>query len=156
MYSAFEHTYTIVRTPLPKKSESRAADILDLIDTYVCGPMQTVASGGAKYLITMIDDHSQYCKIYLLKRKSEVADKVKEYVKYVQTKFRKTPKRIRSDRGGEYTVEELQKFLKNEGIKVELTTPYTPEQNGRAERKNHYLVEMTRRMLLDSGLQNKY
>src|SRR6218665_3743251 len=34
---------------------------------------------------------------------------------------------------------------------VELTTPYTPQQNGCAERKNRSLVEMTRCMLNDSG-----
>ena len=101
---------------------------MDLIHKDVCGPTQTVTPGGAKYFMTMIDDHSKYCKVYLLKRKSEVVDKVKEYAKYVQTKFRKTPKRIRYDRNGEYTGEELQKFLKNKGIQVELTTPYTREQ----------------------------
>ena len=91
--------------------------------------------------MTMIDEYRTYCEVYLLQRKSEAADKIKEYAKYVQTKFRKTPKRIRSDRGGEYTAEESQQLLKNEGIQVELNKPYTPEQNGRAERKNPYLVE---------------
>ena len=46
--------------------------------------------------------------------------------------------------------------MKNESIQVELTTPYTPEQNGHAERKSRYLVEMTRSMVIDSGLPNKY
>src|SRR6218665_3770447 len=39
---------------------------------------------------------------------------------------------------------------------VELTTPYTPQQNGCAERKNRSLVEMTRCMLNDSGLPKKF
>ena len=34
--------------------------------------------------------------------------------------------------------------------------PYTPQQNGRAERKNRYLVEMVSSMLIDSGLPSKY
>ena len=76
--------------------------------------------------------------------------------KHVQTEFGRTQKRIRSDRSGENTGEELQKFLKNEGIQVELTTPYTPEQNGCTERKYLYLIEITRSMLIDSGLPNKY
>jgi len=46
--------------------------------------------------------------------------------------------------------------LKGEGIQMELTVPYTPEQNGCAERKNCYPVEMIRCMLTDSGLPNKY
>lgn len=67
-----------------------------------------------------------------------------------------TPKVIRSDRGGEYTRDELRNFFGSEGIQLQLTTPYTPQQNGRAERKNRYLIEMTRSMLTDSDLPNKY
>src|SRR6218665_612447 len=89
-------------------------------------------------------------------QKSEVPEKTKEYVRHVQTKFGKTPKKIRSDRGGEYTAERLQTFLKDEGIQAELTTPYTRQQNGCAERKNRSLVEMTRCMLNDSGLPKKF
>ena len=76
---------------------------------------------GNKYFMTMIDDHSKYTVVYLLKHKSEVSSKIQEYVKYVQTKFRDTPKIIRSDRGGEYTGEKLKVFLKNEGIQTQLT-----------------------------------
>src|SRR6218665_3477407 len=68
----------------------------------------------------------------------------------------KHPKKIRSDRGGEYTEERLQTFLKDEGIQAELTTPYTPQQNGYAERNNRSLVEMTRCILNDSGLPKKF
>src|SRR6218665_4095481 len=108
--------------------------------------------GGKRYFMTMIDDSSRYTEVYLLGQKSEVPETIKEYVRHVQTKFGKTPKKIRSDRGGEYTAERLQTFLQDEGIQAELTTPYTPQQNGCAERKNRSLVEMTRCMLNDSGL----
>ena len=46
--------------------------------------------------------------------------------------------------------------LKACGIRHELTTPKTPEQNGAAERLNCTLVETTRVMLLDSGLHQKF
>ena len=38
------------------------------------------------------------------------------------------------------------------GIKFEYTTPYTPEQNGVAERLNRSLIIMARAMLLDANL----
>ena len=146
----------MTRKPFPKKSESKTTEILDLIHTDVCGPMQTVTPGGKRYFMTMIDDFSRYTEVYLLSHKSEVPEKIKEYVRYVQTKFGKTPKKIRSDRGGEYTAERLQTFLKDERIRAELTTPYTPQQNGCAQRKNRSLTEMTRCMLKDSGLPMKF
>ena len=46
--------------------------------------------------------------------------------------------------------------MKSEDIQYELTAPYTPQQNGRAERKNRYLVEMSRSMLTDAGLAKKF
>ena len=40
---------------------------------------------------------------------------------------------LRSDRGGEYTSKEFERFLVDHNIKHELTCAYTPEQNGAAE-----------------------
>ena len=104
------------RKPIPKKSESKTDVVLDLIHTDVCGPMPIPTPSGNRYFMTMIDDHSRYTVVYLLKHKSEVSSKIQEYVKYVQTKFRDTPKIIRSDRGGEYIGKKLKVFLINEGI----------------------------------------
>ena len=92
--------------------------------------------------MTIIDDYSGYTIVYLLKNKFEVSYNLMNFVKYVKTKYGKTPKKIRSDRGGEYVNDKLQIFLKDEGIQIELTCPYTPHQNRVAERKNRYLTEM--------------
>ncbi|KAH0779714.1 hypothetical protein KY290_006141 [Solanum tuberosum] len=45
---------------------------------------------------------------------------------------------------------------KESGIHRELATPYTPEQNGVAERKNRTVVEMARSMLQAKGLPNHF
>jgi hypothetical protein len=39
---------------------------------------------------------------------------------------------------------------------MQLTVPYTPQQNGVAERKNHTLIEMTNCMIQSKGLSLKY
>ena len=43
---------------------------------------------------------------------------------------------LKSDNGGEYTSKEFDGYYTQEGIRRQLTVPYTPEQNGVAERKN--------------------
>src|SRR6218665_689264 len=85
---------------------------------------RTITRARTRGVMAMIDDSSRYTEVYLLGEKSEVPEKIEEYARHVPTKFGKTPKKIRSDRGGEYTAERLQTFLKDERIQAELTTPY--------------------------------
>ena len=63
---------------------------------------------------------------------------------------------IRCDNGTEYTSEKFNKFCEDAGIEHQLTTPYTPQQNGVVERKNRTLMEMTRCLLHDKGLPKKF
>jgi hypothetical protein len=57
-----------------------------------------------------------------------------------------------SDNGGEYTSKEFVNFCKDVGIKRELTTPYNPQQNGVAERKNRTILEAVKTMIHDQDL----
>ncbi len=102
--------------------------------------------------MTLIDDYSKYTFVYLLKQKSEVQSKIKQFVALMMNQYGRKPKIIRSDRGGEYVNNGLQTFFQDEGIRFESTAPYSPQQNGVAERKNRYLMEMTRCMLLDANM----
>ena len=64
-------------------------------------------------------------------------------------------KTLHSDNGGEYTSTKFTSYLTKEGIKHELTTPYTPQQNGVAERLNRTLIEGVRTVLADSKLPHR-
>src|SRR3954471_19446353 len=57
----------------------RAADLLELIHTDVCGPVSTIARGGYHYFITFTDDFSIDGYVYLMKHKSETFEKFKEF-----------------------------------------------------------------------------
>lgn len=41
-------------------------------------------------------------------------------------------------------------------VEAQYTVTYAPEQNGTAERKNRFLLEMARCLLIDGNLPNKY
>lgn len=49
---------------------------------------------------------------------------------------------------------EFNKFYEEECLHIELTSPYTLEQNEVVERKNHAIVEMERSLLKTKGLPN--
>ena len=52
-------------------------------------------------------------------------------------------KRIRSDNEQEYVSEEFTAFCKSSRILKDNTIPYTPQQNGVAERVNQTIMETT-------------
>ncbi|KAJ0795409.1 putative RNA-directed DNA polymerase [Helianthus annuus] len=144
------------RKPFPKKSKWRASQPLQLIHSDICGHMRTNSIGGCRYFITFIDDFSRKAWVYFIKLKSEALVKFKEFKKLVENQVDYKVKCIRTDRGGEYCSHEFQRFLKENGIHHQLTTSYTPQQNGVAERKNRTLMELSRSMLKMKKLPNSY
>ncbi len=56
---------------------------------------------------------------------------------------------IRSDNGTEFKNYTLDEFLGDEGIKHQYSAPYTPQQNGVAERKNRTLIDAARTMMAE-------
>ncbi|CAI7855134.1 unnamed protein product [Closterium sp. NIES-53] len=74
----------------------------------------------------------------------------------VERESGKRVKAIRSDRGGEFLGAEFRSWLKRHGIKQQLTTAYTPQSNGVAEKANRTIIEGGRTILVDSGLPLRF
>ncbi|CAI7802486.1 unnamed protein product, partial [Closterium sp. NIES-53] len=74
----------------------------------------------------------------------------------VERESGKRVKAIRSDRGGEFLGAEFRSWLKRHGIKQQLTTAFTPQSNGVAERANQTIIEGGRTILVDSGLPLRF
>ena len=109
--------------------------------------------GNKKYVVTFIDDASRFCYVYLLHAKDEALDKFKIFKQEVELHQNGLIKTLRTDRGGEYYDPV---YFQNTGIIHQTTAPYTPQQNGVAERKNKTLKEMVNSMLSYSGLSDGF
>lgn len=144
------------RTSFPKHSIHLTTAPRQLVHTNLCGPISTKTAGGKRYIITLIDDFSRHCQLFLLSKKSQASSIIKNYVPQCKTQFNEIPRAFRSDRGGEYLSNELKNYFNSQGIKQQLTAPYSPQQNGVAERKNRYLLEATRTMMIQANLDEKY
>ncbi|GBM94626.1 Copia protein [Araneus ventricosus] len=142
--------------PYPKEAKYRAAHPLDLVHSDLCGPMPTQSVNGKYYFFTFVDDYSRYSMIYLLSKKDEVLSKLKEYIAMTRNKFGRMLKVLKSDNGGEYIGKEIEDFLKEQGIVHQFTVPYSPQQNGVSERKNRTLIEMTRCLLSEANLPQRF
>jgi transposase InsO family protein len=90
--------------------------------------------------MTFIDDCTRFCYVYLLKSKDEALHYFKIYKAEVENQLERKIKRLFSDRGGEYFSNDFSEFCVKHSIINERTSPYSPQSNGIAERKNHTLI----------------
>ncbi|MCO5609397.1 hypothetical protein L7F22_063623 [Adiantum nelumboides] len=94
-------------------------------------------------------------KLQLVHSDSDVFAVFQHYVSMVENETDCKVQTLRTDRGGEYMSGAFKDFLGKKGIKHQCTMPYTPQQNGVAERKNKSLMEMARCMLKAKSLPHK-
>ena len=85
----------MTKTPFTGQGE-RASDLLGLIHTDVCGPLNIPARGGFHYFITFTDDFSRFGYVYLMKHKSESFNLFKEFQNEVENQLGKKIKMLRS------------------------------------------------------------
>nr|ABA97586.1 retrotransposon protein, putative, Ty1-copia subclass [Oryza sativa Japonica Group] len=152
--------HTCVQSKQPRKphkaSVARNLAPLELVHSDLCEMNGVLTKGGKKYFMTLIDDCTRFCYVYLLKTKDEALHYFKIYKAEVENQLERKIKRLRSDRGGEYFSNEFTSFCEEYGIIHERTPPYSPQSNGVAERKNHTLTEMVNAMLDTAGLSKEW
>ncbi|KAL5557135.1 hypothetical protein UlMin_039371 [Ulmus minor] len=131
-------------------------ETLGYVHSDLWGPSQKESLGGGKYFISFIDDCSRKVWVFILKNKSDAFGKFKEWKKMVEVQTGKKLKKLRTDNGLEFLNYEFDQFCKDEGIVRHKTVPYTPQQNGLAERMNRTLLERVRCMLLEGGVPKRF
>ncbi|KAG4061423.1 hypothetical protein PC123_g3730 [Phytophthora cactorum] len=136
-------------TAFPSRSMTKTKRVLELVHTDVMRPMRTPTTGGAKYVLTFVDDYSRYVAAYFMKNKSEVASKLKEFKGFYENQWGGggRMKCLRSDNGMEFVNNKVADIWQRNGIVHQRTVPYSPQQNGVAERMNRTIMEKARSML---------
>ena len=124
------------------KPISNAENPFELIYTDTAGPFSKGLKG-EKYFTTFTDDYSKAVWLYSLKFKSDAFDAFKAFYSRIQTQLGYKIQRIRADNALEYKSNSWNGFIKEKGIIMEFTAPYSPEQNGISERLNRTLIERT-------------
>lgn len=138
---------------LPFNSATKGKHLAgELIHSDVCGPMSQDSVGGSKFFVSFKNDNSAYRIVYFIKHKSDVVDKLKEFVDLVENKFQRRVKTLHVDNGRKYCNKKMSRYLCAKGINLETTAPYTSEQNRRAERDNRTLIESAKAMLHGKNL----
>ena len=137
-----------------RQPDERATSPLQFVHSDLAGPINPVAKGGFRFVINFIDDFTGACFVYFLKVKADASNALEKFlcdiapygkVNYITTRFR-------SDNGGEFIANDFEKVLIKNNIRHEFSAPYSPHQNGTAERNWRSLFEMARAMIIGSQL----
>lgn len=136
-------------------SESRATRPMEIIHMDTIGPIQQKGHDGSRYAVPVHDDFSSYSEVICVAGKDEIADAVIELLTFWQRQTGYSLLTIRSDNGTEFKGD-LDAWCKQHGVHREYSAPYTPEQNGRAERMNRTIIERTRALILQRDCPRKF
>jgi hypothetical protein len=142
--------------PHPSKTIISSKRVLELLHMDLFSPPTHTSLGGKNYCLVIVDDYSRYAWVYFFKHKHETQQTVQDFTNEVQCEYGENILMIRSDNGTEFKNYTLNDFLSNEGIHHQYSTPYTPQQNGVAERKNRTLMDMERTMLAEFKSQYNF
>jgi hypothetical protein len=102
----------IMIVPHTRGTAAEASDLLEIIHVDVWGPMSVETRSGYRYFLTFTDDLSRYGDTYLMKHKSEMFEKFKQFQSEVEDHRDKKIKCLRYDHGGEYLSYEFGMQLK--------------------------------------------
>jgi hypothetical protein len=137
--------------PFPSRSESARQNKGELTHIDVWGKYDISSISGHQYYLLLVDDATRYVTVYFLKGKNEASNYVKNYLTYLHVRGT-TTHAIRVDRGTEFINEDLKQWCHAKGMEIQMTAPYSPSQNGVAERMNRTLVELACAMITASKL----
>ena len=136
----------------PQQSQTIVNAPGDIIVGDLTGPITPTSSGGYHYIFTLIDAHSRYVTVYLLKHKSEATHYIIKYANQFRTKFNRNIKILRTDGGPEFINSAVNQYCHEQGIIHQQTIRHSSHQNGIAERMFYTLLDSVRAMLYSSDL----
>ena len=99
-----------------------------------------------------VDDFTRMMWVAFLIEKSEALEKFKIFKNRVENEYEFKIRNLRFDRGGEFTSREFNIYCEEHGIKRQLSSSYTPKQNGIVERRNKSVVEAAKAMLFENDV----
>ena len=139
-----------------KRKIYTSKEILELVHTDLCGPIEVQSYKGDIYIMLFVDEYSRMMTIMFLKQKFDAFQMFKWYLARVEKEIGKSLKCLWLEKGGEFTSREFEVFWNEKGIKRQTSTPRTPPQNGIAERRNRSVIGCVRTLMMEKNVALKY
>jgi hypothetical protein len=91
----------------------------------LCGPISLAMPSGSNYFLLLIDDRSRFMWVNTLANKAQVAAVIMDFQSRAEGESGCKLKVLRTDRGGEFNSKTFAEYCVTEGVRRQLTTPYS-------------------------------
>lgn len=140
------------RHEISRAKPHKASVYLEKVNSDICGPIKPETLGKKRHFVTFLDDSTRYIEIDLLRHRSDLKDAYTKWESRAERQSTNKVLRLHSDNAREYKYGELANYIAQKGIVATFSAPYTPAQNGKAERMNLTLMNRVRAWLNASNL----
>lgn len=134
-------------------SDSVSKKLFSLVHMDIWGPYKHPTMYHQYYFLTVVDDYSRYCWIYLMQSKSQTRNIIHSFYQYVLVQFDTSIKVIRTDNGSEFS---MNSFYASKDIIHQTSCVNTPQQNGIVERKQQHILSVARALKFQAYLPVEY
>lgn len=143
-------------TDVPHKPAETSARLPGQVIHADIGGYTSRSINGNEYYLICKDVLSKYRKIYFMRDRTQVLEKLKLLYNDVKRETGNEILKFRSDQGTEFKSAEVATFFKSKGIRHEFAEVATPQQVGGPERENRTIDEHVTTILLDAGLSHNF
>ena len=113
------------RSPFPSSSSYKGYRPLELIHGDLCGPIELETLGGSKYFLFFVDNHTSMMWVFILKKKSKALEACNKFEAIAESEKLLKIECLMTNHGGEFNSKEFSDFCLHEGVKRQLSTPYS-------------------------------
>ena len=145
------------RRPFKSSTGPRARHPMDILHLDV-NVINTEGREQEKYLLMITDDHSGCRFGFPMKTKSgaEILEQVLEWLPWAERMTDRRLKAIRHDNAKEFVEGVFGNTMRRMGFEAQLSVAYEHEQNGMAENTTRRIMDKSRSILLESGLEKSF
>jgi hypothetical protein len=155
-----EHCVACIIGKSPQHSYShhghRASAIGELLHMDLCGPYPIQTPDGKRHFYVILDDHSNFGFLHLLRLKSEAFPAYRRTEAFIGRSCNKPVVTVRVDGALELMKGDMATHFAKHGIVVQQTAPYAHQQAGKIERYVRTIEEGGQTLLADSGLSMSF
>jgi len=135
---------------LPFPISTSVSDLpFQLLHCDIWGLFSIKSNSDSFYFLTVVDDHSRFTWVFLMKQKSQTRSLLQSFINLVETQFPHKVKCLRTNNGLEFLMSE---FFASKGILHQRSCVESPQQNAIVERKHQHLLNVVKALRFQAHL----